>query len=199
MSDDLGGGDLGLTGAVSMALGGMIGGGIYAVLGVLTAAFTVVGSLEGITSFASLTFIVVFGGMSFLALSQRDHEDVSAIPPAIGLVGTILFLPTILWHLFSAQRGVFYTVAALAVVSVTVELAYFETNLSVPPRTAGRRSVETDSKNSPSFAPLVRRFESLSSRVRRVRPNPVRYRRRSPMVRPLPTARPPTAIRWFRR
>ncbi|WP_423747197.1 hypothetical protein V5735_21460 (plasmid) [Haladaptatus sp. SPP-AMP-3] len=102
---------------------------IILVLGVLTAAFTVVGSLEGITSFASLTFIVVFGGTSFLALTQRDHEDVSAIPPAIGLVGTVFFLPTMLWHLFSAQRGVFYTVAALAVVSVTVELAYFETDL----------------------------------------------------------------------
>ena len=35
MSGDPEGGDLGLTGAVSMALGGMIGGGIYAVLGVV--------------------------------------------------------------------------------------------------------------------------------------------------------------------
>jgi amino acid transporter len=102
---------------------------IIIILGVLTAAFTVVGSLEGITSFASLTFIVVFGGMSFLALTQRDHESVSAVPPAIGLLGTVLFLPMMLWHLFSAQRGVFYTVVVLAIVSVTVELAYFETDL----------------------------------------------------------------------
>ncbi|WP_231186665.1 hypothetical protein [Haladaptatus sp. DYF46] len=102
---------------------------IIVILGVLTAAFTVVGSLEGITSFASLTFIVVFGGMSYLALTQRDHESVSAVPPAIGLFGTVLFLPMMLWHLFSAQRGVFYTVVALAIVSIVVELAYFETDL----------------------------------------------------------------------
>jgi amino acid transporter len=102
---------------------------VILVLGVLTAAFTVVGSLEGITSFASLTFIVVFGAMSYLALTQRDHENVSAIPPAIGLVGTSLFLPMMIWHLFTSQRGVFYTVAAISVVAIVVELAYFETDM----------------------------------------------------------------------
>ncbi|WP_435181808.1 APC family permease [Halorussus sp. AFM4] len=102
---------------------------IILLLGVLTAAFTVVGSLEGITSFASLTFIVVFGGMSYLALTQRDHEDVSAVPPAVGLIGTVLFLPMMVWHLWASQRGVFYTVAAIAAVAVVVELAYFETDL----------------------------------------------------------------------
>ena len=102
---------------------------IILLLGVLTAAFTVVGSLEGITSFASLTFIVVFGAMSFLALQQRDHEDVSAIPPAVGLVGTVLFLPMMVWHLFTSQRAVFYTVAAISVVVVVLELVYFETSL----------------------------------------------------------------------
>ena len=102
---------------------------IIVVLGVLTAVFTVVGSLEGITSFASLTFIVVFGGMSYLAFTQRDHEDVSPIPPAIGVVGAVLFLPMMLWHLFTAQRGVFYTVTAITVVIVALELAYFETDL----------------------------------------------------------------------
>ena len=102
---------------------------IILLLGVLTAAFTVVGSLEGITSFASLTFIVVFGGMSYLALGQRDHEDVSAIPPAVGVVGTALFLPMMVWHLYASQRGVFYTVAAITAVVVAIELAYFETDL----------------------------------------------------------------------
>ncbi|SFR47330.1 APC family permease [Halogeometricum limi] len=102
---------------------------IILILGVLTAGFTLVGSLEGITSFASLTFIVVFGAMSYLALQQRDHEDVSAIPPAIGLVGTVTFLPMMVWHLFSSQRAVFYTVAAISAVVVAVELVYFETDV----------------------------------------------------------------------
>ena len=105
---------------------------IILVFGVLTAAFTVVGSLEGITSFASLTFIVVFGGMSYLALRQRDHEDVSVIPPAIGLVGSVTFLPLMLWNKFTTQRGVFYTVVGLTVIAVAVELLYFETDVFGP-------------------------------------------------------------------
>ncbi|MWG36979.1 APC family permease [Halomarina oriensis] len=109
---------------------------IILVFGALTTAFTVVGSLQGITSFASLTFIVVFGGMSYLALTQRDHPDVSAIPPAIGLLGTATFLPLMLWHLFSSQRSVFYTVVGIAVVAVAVELAYFQWNeFGQPPAT----------------------------------------------------------------
>ncbi|WP_135851798.1 APC family permease [Halorussus salinus] len=116
---------------------------IIVLLGLLTAAFTVVGSLEGITSFASLTFIVVFGAMSYLALGQRDHEDVSAIPPAVGLVGTVAFLPMMLWHLWSAQRGVFYTVAAITVVAVVVELAYFEID-SLGGKTDDETSVRSD-------------------------------------------------------
>jgi amino acid transporter len=116
---------------------------IILVLGVLTAVFTVVGSLEGITSFASLTFIVVFGGMSYLALTQRDHEDVSAIPPAIGLVGTAMFLPMMVWHLYAAQRGVFYTVALITVVAVAVELAYFEID-ALGGKTDDETSVRSD-------------------------------------------------------
>ena len=68
--------------------------------------------------------VVVFGGTSYLALTQRDHADVSALPPAVGLLGTATFLPLMLWHRFSSQRGVFYTVAAISVVAVVVELAY---------------------------------------------------------------------------
>ena len=96
------------------------------VLGALTAAFTAYGSLEGITSFASLSFIVVFGAMSFLALRQRDRESVRAAIPAVGVVGTASFLPLMVWHLYTAQRGVFYSVAAISVAVVAVELLYFE-------------------------------------------------------------------------
>ena len=33
------------------------------------------------------------------------------------------------WRLFTAQRGVFYTVTAISAVTVAVELVYFETDL----------------------------------------------------------------------
>ncbi len=95
-------------------------------LGVVTAAFAAVGSLGGITSFASVAFIVVFGSMSYLALRERDHDRVNPLPPAVGLVGTAAFLPLLFWHLYTNQRHTFYVVVAVSVVAVTVELLYFE-------------------------------------------------------------------------
>ena len=95
-------------------------------LGVITALFSAWGSLDAVTSFASLAFIVVFGGMSYLALRQRSQSEVHPLPPAIGLLGTAGFLPVMLYHLYAAERETFYAVCALAVVVVTVELLYFE-------------------------------------------------------------------------
>jgi amino acid transporter len=96
------------------------------VLGALTAAFSVAGSLGGITSFASLAFIVVFGAMSYLAFRQRDHERVNPILPAIGALGSAAFFPLMFYHLYSVERGTFWAVVLLAVAVVAVELIYFE-------------------------------------------------------------------------
>ena len=95
-------------------------------LGALTAAFAAYGSLQGITSFASLAFIVVFGGMSYLAFRQRDSEAIRPAIPAVGVAGTALFLPLMLWHLYTAERGVFYSVMALIAAMLAIELLYFE-------------------------------------------------------------------------
>jgi amino acid transporter len=96
------------------------------VLGGVTAVFAAIGSLGGITSFASVAFIVVFGSTSYLALRERDRDRINPVPPAAGLVGTAAFLPLLFWHLYANQRHTFYVVVGLAVVVVTVELLYFE-------------------------------------------------------------------------
>jgi amino acid transporter len=96
------------------------------VIGAATAAFTAYGSLSAITSFASLAFIVVFGGTSYLAFTQRDTERVSALWPAVGAVGASLFFALMLYHLYAAERNTFYTVLLVAGVVFAVELLYFE-------------------------------------------------------------------------
>ena len=96
------------------------------VLGATTALFSAVGSLGAITSFASLSFIVVFGAMSYLAFRQCDHDDVRAGPPALGAVGAAAFFPLMLYDLYTREPGTFYTVLVVAVVVVAVELVYFE-------------------------------------------------------------------------
>jgi amino acid transporter len=96
------------------------------VVGGATAAFTVAGSLGAITSFASLAFIVVFGGMSYLALSQRGHDRVHPVPPAVGFAGSAAFFPLMLWNLFIREPTTFYMVVAIAVAVLAVETLYFE-------------------------------------------------------------------------
>ncbi|QLG63254.1 APC family permease [Halorarum salinum] len=95
-------------------------------LGAVTAAFTAYGSLEAITNFASVAFIVVFGGMSYLAFRNRDRSEVRTAPTAVGTVGAAGFLPVMLYHLYTANRHTFYMVLALTVAVVAVELLYFE-------------------------------------------------------------------------
>lgn len=96
------------------------------VLGAVTAAFAAYGSLGGITAFASLSFIVVFGGVSYLALRQRDSDEVLGVVPAVGVAGTAAFFPLMFWHLWRAERGTFYAVVLVAAAVLAVELLYFE-------------------------------------------------------------------------
>lgn len=100
---------------------------LVAVLGVLSAAFAVYGSLSSITSFASLAFIAVFGGMSYLAVRERNEIDGLLTPiPVIGAVGSLAFFPLLLYNLYRTNPGTFSLVVAIAGLVVAVELLYFE-------------------------------------------------------------------------
>ena len=95
------------------------------VLGMITAAFTAYGSLQGITSFASLAFISVFGSMSFLALRKREGLE-TALLPAIGVLGTVLFFPALVYHLAVMEPAVFGVVLVVTAVILGLEVLYFE-------------------------------------------------------------------------
>ncbi|MFB6120405.1 MAG: APC family permease [Halobacteriaceae archaeon] len=95
-------------------------------LGAVTAAFTAAGSLEAITNFASVAFVVVFGAMSVLAFRQRDADAISPLPPAVGAVGSAAFLPLMLAHLYREDVTTFLLVFVLATLTLAVELLYFE-------------------------------------------------------------------------
>lgn len=94
----------------------------------LTASFTAYGSLEAITVFASLAFIIIFGGMSYLASGQRDAKmtDIWSPIPVVGITGTASLFVLLLFHLFTSQQGTFYAVVILAVAVFLVEVFYFE-------------------------------------------------------------------------
>jgi amino acid transporter len=98
------------------------------VLGGVTALLTGLGSLDAITSFASLSFIVVFGAMSSIAFRHRDSDPVVGSVALGGVVGTAAFFPLMFGHLYRKEPGTFVAVVALAVGALAVELAYFERN-----------------------------------------------------------------------
>ncbi|WP_458188770.1 APC family permease [Haladaptatus sp. NG-WS-4] len=100
---------------------------LVVVLGVLSAAFAVYGSLRSITSFASLAFIAVFGAMSYLAFRERDEvDDMVVALPVVGMLGCVAFFPLLLYNLYLNSPSTFFLVLVIAVVVIGVELIYFE-------------------------------------------------------------------------
>ena len=107
--------------------GEAIPGTVVVVIGVLSSAFAVFGSLMSITSFASLAFIATFGGMSYLAWDRRDDiDDIVAPIPLVGLAGCVLFFPLLLYNLFITSPATFWLVIIIGVVVLGTELLYFE-------------------------------------------------------------------------
>jgi amino acid transporter len=94
-------------------------------LGGLTAAFTAAGSLDGITSFASLAFIAVFGVVSVLAVRERE-DTLTGVGGGVGVLGTAVFFPLLCYRLVTDRLEVAWTVLVIAVVVVGTELLYFE-------------------------------------------------------------------------
>lgn len=94
-------------------------------LGAFTAILVLIGGLEGIISFGSLMFMVVFGAMSYLALQQRHRDEVNPVPPLVGVVGSFGAFPILVWHMYTNEPAVFGTVVVTAVAVFAVEVLYF--------------------------------------------------------------------------
>jgi len=92
-------------------------------IGILSAAFAASGSLDGIASFGSVAFMVVFGAMSYLAFRERG-DRINPVIPAVGTVAIFGMVPILIWHLWTAQRHVFWVICAISVAIVALELVY---------------------------------------------------------------------------
>jgi len=95
-------------------------------LGIVTVGLTAYGTLDGITSLASISFLVVFGAMSAIAFTERDHDAVHPLPPLVGAVGAAVLLPLLCYHLASREPGTFGFVVLLLAALLVVEVTYFE-------------------------------------------------------------------------
>lgn len=96
------------------------------IIGVFTILFTIYGTLEGITSFASVSFIVVFGTMNFLAIQERDSLDINLFISIAGFIGSLAFLPMMVYYLYTEEPAVFNAVVLLVIIVLAIETLYFE-------------------------------------------------------------------------
>ena len=95
-------------------------------LGILTAILTFFGSLDVISSFASLAFILIFGLVSFLAYTERSPPSRSAIIPAIGTIGAGATIIALGWYLATTKPATFLLVVILSLAVIFVEVVYFD-------------------------------------------------------------------------
>lgn len=96
-----------------------------AVTGILTALFTALGSLEEITTFASIAFIGVFSVVNYVCLRDPDVDVIDAIP-VFGLIGAGAVLLLEGWHLYVEQPHMLAFIAGVFVVLAILELVYID-------------------------------------------------------------------------
>ncbi|MFB6144167.1 MAG: APC family permease [Candidatus Nanohaloarchaea archaeon] len=94
-------------------------------IGGLTALFTFLGTLEGITTFASVAFIMIFGTVNYVCLREQEVEKRSWIP-LLGLLGTASVFLMEIWHLFSKEPQMLAFIVVIFGVLFLLEFLYFE-------------------------------------------------------------------------
>lgn len=92
----------------------MVGGGIFAVLGVVAATA------------GTLAFITLFGAMSYLTFRKRGGHLATIAIPAVGALGAVATVVALTYHLVTIEPHVCGTVLVLVIAILGVELLYFE-------------------------------------------------------------------------
>lgn len=99
-------------------------------IGALTALFTFLGTLQAITTFASISFILIFGVVNLLAFKERESWLQAAVA-GFGVIGTTSALCLLLWHLYTEQTAMLAFIAAVFIIVILLELFYFERDLLI--------------------------------------------------------------------
>jgi amino acid transporter len=101
---------------------------VYSLLfmGFLTAVFAAFGTLKQITEFGSVAFLISDAVANYVNLRLYRETDSNPALPAVGLVGTVVALPIIAYHLYTTEFGVFVSVVGIFAALVVLELVYVE-------------------------------------------------------------------------
>ncbi|MFB6245522.1 MAG: APC family permease [Candidatus Nanohaloarchaea archaeon] len=95
------------------------------VIAFFTSLFTFLGTLEEITTFASLSFITIFSVVNYLAMRECRKRFTTYLT-GIGFLGSLTSLFLLIWHLYIDKIHVLVFVAIIFAILFLLEFLYFE-------------------------------------------------------------------------
>ncbi|QDX41166.1 APC family permease [Salarchaeum sp. JOR-1] len=100
----------------------------YALLvtGGLTAVLTAVGSLKQIVEFGSIAFLIADSAANYTALRLAKETGIRRSIPLIGLLGTVVALPLVLFHLYITEFHILVSIVGLFTALLLLEFLYIE-------------------------------------------------------------------------
>ncbi|MFB6160275.1 MAG: amino acid permease [Haloferacaceae archaeon] len=101
---------------------------VYALLliGGATCAFTAVGTLTQIVEFGSVAFLGTFAVTNAVNLRLADETGSNRVFPALGLVGTLVAIPTVLYHLYRTDVEILLWIVGIFLALFVLEFLYLE-------------------------------------------------------------------------
>lgn len=96
------------------------------IMGSLTALFSALGTLEQITEFGSVAFLVADGAANYANLRLYEKTNSRPLIPLVGLIGTAVALPIVLLHLYLTEPHILLSIGGIFGGLLLLELFYLE-------------------------------------------------------------------------
>lgn len=93
---------------------------------IVTIIFTVLGSLEQITEFSSIAFLLAFGVVNYINLRNYKKTNSNPILPTLGLLGILAALPMVGYHVYQASPFNFYIILGIFTLGAYIEFMHME-------------------------------------------------------------------------
>lgn len=96
------------------------------IMGGLTAAFAVFGSLAQITEFGSVAFLIADAAANYACLRLYKETGSNPLWPALGLFGTIAAVPVLIYHLYVTEPGILISIGVIFAIVAVLELVFMQ-------------------------------------------------------------------------
>ncbi len=95
-------------------------------MGGLTATFAALGTLKQITEFGSVAFLIADAVTNFVNLRLADETGSNRLFPALGLIGTAVAIPIVLYHLYRTDIEILLWIVGIFLTLFLLEFLYLE-------------------------------------------------------------------------